>query len=203
MLELHYFPNIIQYTAGLHSDVFDTVGDMPYQKRSFQNRCILAGSNGPLILSIPIEGGRNVRQSYHDVLICTRTRWRDQHWKSIASAYGKSPLFYQYANSLYELYQSPFTHLLKWNLACLQWVDQSLGISTLDRQNESPSHPQPIKPSCTPRDYSDPMHGPFPRYPQVFSNKLGFLPNLSILDFVLCMGRSGMPFFRSVRADLA
>lgn len=203
MPELHYFPNILDYAGSLHSAFFDSTGAEPYQKMSFRNRCILAGANGLLVLSIPIQGGRNVRLPYREVLICERTRWRDHHWKSIASAYGKSPWFYQYAESLHALYQLPITRLLEWNLVCLEWVDQALGFSSLNRREVKPSlSPSSLK-CCTPMDYSDPSHGPFPEYLQVFSQKQGFLPNLSILDFVFCMGRPGASLLHNFRANLA
>jgi len=193
MPALQYFPNIACYVSSIRGDVFDSIGAEPYRKMSFRNRCIIAAANGPLTLSIPIEGGRGVRTPYRDVLICERQDWRGRHWKTIASAYGKAPWFLQYAEGLEALYQTPHERLMDWNLSCLEWVDKSLGMKNVERRGCIASESSLTEDRFTPRRYDDPMYGPFPAYFQLFEEKHGFLPNLSILDFVMCAGMPGRP----------
>ncbi|NDC77509.1 MAG: hypothetical protein EBZ67_06525 [Chitinophagia bacterium] len=193
MQALHYFPNLVSYVSSLRDDVFDVVGAEPYRKMSFRNRCIIAAANGPLTLSIPIQGGRGVRTPYREVRICERQDWRGRHWKTIASAYGKAPWFFHYAEGLEVLFRTPHDRLMDWNLACLVWVDRSLGLKDVERKVcMAPSTSLSVD-LITPQDYKDPVHGPFPAYFQLFEEKHGFLPNLSILDFVMCVGMPGRP----------
>lgn len=191
MATLQYFPNIVSYVASLRGDGFDTLGVEPYRKMSFRNRCIIAGANGPLTLSIPIQGGRGVRIPYREVRICERQDWRDRHWKTIASAYGKAPWYDQYAEGLQCLYRTPHDRLMDWNLACLTWVDRALGWKDVQRRDCMAPEATLLDERITPQNYQDPTHGPFPAYFQLFEEKLGFLPNLSILDFVMCAGLPG------------
>jgi hypothetical protein len=195
MAALQYFPNIVSYVASLRDEPFDTLGAEPYRKMSFRNRCIIAAANGPLTLSVPIQGGRGVRISYRDVRVCDRLDWKDRHWKTIASAYGRSPWFFQYAESLEALYRSSHERLIDWNLACLEWVDHALGFGNIPRRGIVVPETTPTSDMATPRDYQDPSRGPFPAYVQLFQEKNGFLPNLSILDFVMCAGRSAPALF--------
>lgn len=193
MPALQYFPNMISYVESLRGDVFDTVGAEPYRKMSFRNRCIIAAANGPLTLSIPIQGGRGVRMPYREVRICERQDWRGRHWKTIASAYGKAPWFLQYADGLEDLYRTPYDRLMDWNLACLLWVDKSLGIRDIERKGCIAPQTSVSDERITPQHYKDTAFGPFPAYFQLFQEKHGFLPNLSILDFVMCAGIPGRP----------
>lgn len=191
MPSLQYFPNIATYIASLRGDDFDTVGAEPYRKMSFRNRCIIATANGPLTLSIPVQGGRGVRIAYREVRICESQDWRDRHWKTIETAYGRAPWFFHYAEGLEILFRTPHDRLMDWNLACLEWVDRSLGHRDVDRRERMPPESAFSVDRITPQHYSDPVHGPFPAYFQVFEEKHGFLPNLSILDFVMCAGSPG------------
>ena len=52
-----------------------------YQKMSFRNRCVVAGSNGPVNLSVPLEKGRGQKVLMKDVRISHSANWRVQHWR--------------------------------------------------------------------------------------------------------------------------
>jgi hypothetical protein len=187
MTELQYFPSIAAYVSSIKGPGFDTRGDEPFRRMSFRNRCIIASASGPLTLSIPVEGGRGVRLPYRDVTVCERGDWRARHWKSIASAYGRSPWFFHHADRLEALYRTPAGRLMEWNLACLEWVDAALGLHGLQRRAVSVPDAPGLRDGITPRNYRE--HASCGTYTQVFSEKTGFLPNLSILDFVMCAGR--------------
>lgn len=87
---------------------------------------VIATANGLLTLSIPVEGGRNQRALYRDIRVDNSADWQTRHWRSIFSAYGKSPWFFQYADSLEDVYRHRDPFLVDWNFRCLEWVCSAL-----------------------------------------------------------------------------
>lgn len=195
LTEPQYFPPVtffkkaVQFSH-IEFDVYET-----YQKMSFRNRCIVAGSNGPIILSVPLEEGRNQRKSLKEVRIANRSCWQEQHWRTITSCYNRSPWFDFYRDELASLYGKPFEFLLDWNMACWNWVIPKLGVDLSTRYTES------FKASYNIMEYEDwrnrlipkSINSDFPdpvKYRQVFEEKLGFFPHLSILDLLFCEGKN-------------
>ncbi len=174
--------------------------DQPYGKMSFRNRCIIADSQGMQTLSIPIRGGRGFRGPYNSVVIDDRQPWNLHHWRAVYSAYGRSPWFEFYANDLKELYFFPPKGLADWNILCLQWLFNILNIPypRLDGLEQSDEHDvkhhgYSAYEDPNPRDFQSGHSGDYlPKYIQVFQEKNGFIPNLSMLDFVFCAGPSSV-----------
>src|SRR5688572_2032811 len=89
-----------------------------YQKMSFRNRCLVAGANGMITLTIPLVKGRNQKSLTKDIRMDNRSRWQDHHWKTITSCYKRSPWFDFYFDELEALYKTPCDFLVDWNFAC-------------------------------------------------------------------------------------
>ena len=195
MVPLHYLPGISMFRSMAAFHTIDFQLGKPYEKMSFRNRCVIAGSQGIQVLSVPILGGRGFRGSYDSVLIDHRQQWNVHHWRAIYSAYGRAPLFEYYADDLEGLFSSPPERLAEWNIRCLQWLYKCLGMPfpELKRSGSPEGHEsRMIGPKTedwpTPQNFQSESMGSIPRYHQVFQDKTGFLPNLSILDFILCAG---------------
>lgn len=192
LIDLHYFGNVNYYSTLTKSThvIFDLY--VPWQKQGFLNRCTLSSANGPLRLSIPVVGGRDQKSAFRQVKICYREDWQSNHFKSIVSAYNRSPYFEHYKDSLHVLYSNKEEYIWEWNLRCLNWSLESLSL-TLNKKicvdqtgNVTNERYQDFRWRFTP---SDPGAG-FDRiiYPQVFEERHGFIPDLSILDLIFCMG---------------
>ena len=97
-----------------------------YQKMSFRNRCMIAGSNGVINLSVPLENGRSQKGLTRDVKISYSTNWQVQHWRSIESAYNRSPYFEFYRDGVWGLLQKEEAFLLDLNLKTLDWLKKAL-----------------------------------------------------------------------------
>ena len=163
------------------------------QKRSFLNRCVVAGANGPIILSVPLEKGRMQHTVIKDLRISNEEKWQQQHWKSLLSCYNGSPWFLHYRDELADLYRKPFVFLLDWNLQCLDWSLKKLGIevnikSTSEYKNQYPDEGCLDKRNSTQSKSGLQMEKPIIQYRQVFEEKTGFIPGLSILDLLFCAG---------------
>lgn len=189
--DLQYFSPIIFYSKLSEGDhcIFDQYEH--FRKMSFRNRCTLCGGNGPISLSIPIAGGRNLREPMKDVKIRNEEKWQSKHWKTIMSAYHKSPFFSYYASELENLYNQRVDFLLDWNLECFKWMCDKLSIRTSWSLSET------YREEYNPGEYTDwrnnllpaTINSKFPaaeRYPQVFEDRFGFIGNLSVLDYLFC-----------------
>lgn len=80
--------------------IFDSV---QYVKRSWRNRNYIKGSEGRLLLSIPVHFKHQQRQNIYDIVVAD-DRWRQKHWKSISINYNKSRFFQAFREPFETLY---------------------------------------------------------------------------------------------------
>lgn len=162
-----------------------------YQKMSFRNRTVIAGSNGLINLSVPLEKGRSQKLLIRDIKISYSENWQEQHWRSIKSCYGNSPFFEYYENSLFLQFQQKQVFLLDLNLSLMEWVKKQLKLNAVLEMTEAyQTDPGPeifdgrnLSKPKTLEEGSEPI-----RYTQVFEDRIGSQPNLSILDLIFCVG---------------
>ena len=162
-----------------------------YQKMSFRNRSVVAGSNGVVDLSVPLENGRNQRQLMKDVRISHLGNWQVQHFRTIESCYSRSPYFEYYRDGVWDLLQKKQPFLLDLNLAILDWLQKVLKFTgqvslTEGYEKNYPEKVADLRNRFLPKNRLEQEMG-F-RYTQVFENRIGFQPNLSILDLLFCCG---------------
>jgi hypothetical protein len=200
LIESQYFPNIACYKNLVKHNTLMIEKYEHYQKVSFRNRCYVAGPNGRILLSVPLTKGKNQRTLMKDVKISNDEPWQSQQWKTLVSAYRRSPWFEYHEDDLGELYNQPFEFLLDWNMACFEWANKVLGISELDVQfttEYKKSYEAGVEDA---RDQLEPggdFTGLAPEYTQVFQDRTGFLPNLSILDLIFCEGKRGLDILKN------
>jgi len=195
LLEIQYLPSVPYFSELLwHGQVFIEQHEH-YQKGTYRNRCHIAAANGLTRLTIPLIKGKNEQQAIRDVRIAYYEPWQRQHWQSIRSAYGNAPFFEFYVDALQPFYEKPYPFLFDFNWELLQTLLQllrmeitlSLSESYIDSSEEGWLD---LRNSITPKQH---LQGAglqvlTKRYHQVFENKHDFLPNLSMLDALFCMG---------------
>ncbi|MBA2250711.1 MAG: WbqC family protein [Chitinophagaceae bacterium] len=164
-----------------------------YRKMSFRNRCTLSGSNGLINLSIPLIGGRDQKKEMKDVRIEYREGWQVRHWKTIESCYNRSPFFDHYKYELHQLYRKKFGFLQDWNLSCTQWICDKMSINTNLSISDAYVETFDSEKFVDSRNRITPvflknLKESYASYPQVFMDRFGFIPNLSILDKLFCDG---------------
>src|SRR5882724_857255 len=126
LTECQYFSPAILFKESINYSNIEFDVYEPYQKMSFRNRCVIAGSNGPVNLSLPLLEGREQKKPMKEVRIDNRRRWQEQHWKTIVSCYNRSPWFQFYTDEMEELYRTEYELLADWNMACWNWVTGNL-----------------------------------------------------------------------------
>jgi hypothetical protein len=192
IIESHYFSPLIFYKNSFDFTNIKFEQYESFQKMSFRNRCVIAGANGKIILSIPLQNGREQKTLMKDVKISVAQRWQKDHWKTIESCYNKSPWFEFYKVELQELYSAPFTFLLDWNLACFEWSIHKLNMTknyslTTGFIKNYDENFDDWRSKISPKNYEnfEPV-----KYRQVFEERIDFSPNLSILDLLFCEGKN-------------
>ncbi len=179
-----------------------------FRKGSYRNRTYIAGANGPLRLTIPLRKGKNEQQPIEAVQIAREQPWQQQHWQSIQSAYGNAPFFPFYADELAPLFEENVDFLVQWNRNLLTTLMDCLGLEsalpeTKTWQEELPENTHDWRNAIHPKEHRgrpDPDWQPA-AYPQVFREKHGFLPNLSILDLLFCAGPESVSILEGSFSD--
>lgn len=191
MFSLHYFPCISVFAELITQQkiIFDDAA--LFKRSTFRNRAMIAGANGIIPLSIPIVGGRSVNLPYKEVEIDYKSEWSRDHYRTLATVYGNSPFFMFYKDELLSLYDKKPNSLFEWNLNCLHWVFKKLKleipINIENRVSENLASDVFIE-QYLPNNYTKIANSGYLKYPQVFEDKIGFKPNLSILDLLFNAG---------------
>lgn len=170
-----------------------------YQKMSFRNRCLIAGANGVISLSISLEKGRSQKKLITDVKISNRTNWQEQHWRTIESCYRGSPWFVYYGPELRQFYYRKFEYLFDWNLELFKWaisklnfpIPVEIGFTNNFQHLYDDAFFIDLRNKILPKNYH---LTPTKPYQQVFKERTGFIPNLSIIDLLFCEGKRALNY---------
>ena len=191
ILQSVYAGNVNYYAAILKSENVIVDINEHFLKQSYRNRCVIAGANGPLNLIVPVKR-KTGRVKLKDVEIDYSENWQKIHWKSIESAYRTSPYFEFYEDRFKVLYfAKEFKLLMNWNSAINNAILTSLKhepeirisekyISETDGYEDLRSEIHPKKQITS--------HYKVNSYPQVFDDRMEFLPNISVLDLLFNEG---------------
>jgi hypothetical protein len=163
-----------------------------FQKQTFRNRYEISTANGKLRMTVPVEGSKNHR-NMAEIGIHYRENWPQIHLKSIASAYKNSPFYDYYEIGLQKVLLSNEQNLVKLSLNSLAFLEKGLKTTfkfELHSKYQADYGPEWIDL----RDYAfDGSAYPNQKpYFQPFSDRTGFIPNLSGLDLLFCEGPNSL-----------
>lgn len=200
MVENQYFPCINWITVLFSNTHINIYSFEQYRKMSFRNRCVVAGSNGPVHLSVPVENGRSQRVPFKDVRISYQQDWQTNHWRTLTSCYNKSAFFEFYRDAVEKFFLKKEVFLFDLDTNILLWLKEVLKadckIDIVDEPvMEADATLTDVRDKWLPKNFTGDGLGDgnktwhtSPKYFQVFENKTGFLPNLSILDLLFNEG---------------
>ena len=200
LLHPTYFPSIAQFHLMLNNPCVLEVSDN-YQKQTLRNRVYIYGANGKQALNLPIKHvrGDTGRQLFKDVKVENNFPWQRLHWKSLETAYRTSPYFEYYEDDLARIFEKQYTYLLDVNLDTIETILACLLVHiNFDKTKGYEAEPQEVKDyrflSSAKKEYPITM----PSYHQIFSDKYGFIPNLSILDLLFHEGPNTQDYLAKV-----
>lgn len=194
MIDFKYFGDIYYYSTFIDLSNVDFYPYKDYQRGLKLNRMQLMGANGPLLLTVPLVGGRAPKQQIKDLEIGYAEPWQRIHWRGIHDNYRKAPWFEEYAPELELLFQRRDKFLLDLNLKTAEWCLQKLK-RKVDILSVSQQQAREVGEGSTEKAGEESLPA-FPPYQQVFSDRHGFVSNLSILDLLLCEGPLATDYLR-------
>lgn len=163
-------------------------------KQTYRNRAVILGANGPISLIVPVEKGREKKIQIRDLRIAFDEDWQRNHWRTIFSAYNSSPFFEYYANDLEPFFLKKFDFLFDFNQQITETILDILEIPASINLTEDfekiPEGCLNLREKINPKAHQNAVDSHFTAQPytQVFSEKFGFLPDLSILDLLFNEG---------------
>lgn len=195
VLSSAYWPNIHYFYYLLNSEVIYIDLHEHFEKQSFRNRTRILTANGELNLSIPVKKWE-AKATTKSIEISYAEDWQKQHWRAIQSAYKNSPYFDFLEDEIRSFYEQEYKYLHEYNADQLKWLLKAFRLKReivytseyFENFNDDILdlrqliHP---KKEVTPPELKIVIDMP---YYQTFSEKFGFVPNLSVLDLIFNEG---------------
>ncbi len=170
-----------------------------FVKQTYRNRCVIAATNGLQTLSIPVEKFEGAKCEMRDVRISDHANWRHQHWYALQSAYGESPFFEYYEDDIRPFFERKWVFLYDFNWEITLKMCELIDIMPCMRRTDS----YELEPSEDVIDFRETIRPKHPgrddefsprTYYQVYQQKYGFQPNLSVLDLLFNQGNESVLF---------
>lgn len=203
LLPIAYFPPI-SYFAWLIKNDLVLERKEHFVKQSLRSRCEILGANGTLHLNVPktkVQG----KEPVDECEIFSEIDWKTQHWRSLEAAYRNSPFFDYYADELKPLFEKEHTYLFQLGLESTELICEFLNIRfepTFTSSHEVIPKELDLRNAWNKRDYSEkPPVKAFPEYIQVFSDRHAFVPDLSILDLLFCLGPQSVEYLKKLELN--
>ena len=188
---LSYYTKLLQYDK-VYIEQYDH-----YQKQTYRNRCLIASPNGVQALTIPVVKPDTPKAYMRDIRISDHGNWRHLHWQALMSSYHRTPFFEFYADDFVPFYEKRYEFLLDFNEALQNMVCGLMGIEF--KCERTVAYETSTDGTDDFRNLVEPTenaHVPNRPYYQMFSERQGFQPNLSIVDLLFNMGPESILYLR-------
>lgn len=202
VLPSSYLPPISWFTALISGEPILIEQHENYVKQSIRNRCTIDSPNGALNLSVPVDKSNFVmgKCQMKDVLISAHTDWQRQHWYALETSYFNSPFFEYLQDDFRPIYEREWRYLIDLNEALVAVCCDILEIEPLLSRTSryegltlcgKKSVPSACSAGTGDTSVKSASSACRPYY-QVFQQKHGFLPDLSIIDLIFNMGKEAV-----------
>lgn len=190
---IQYYSKLIQYPRCIIEQYEH------YTKQTYRSRCNIYSPNGLITLSVPLVK-RGKRQAVKDLKISYDYDWQQLHWRTLESGYRRSPFFEYYEDDFFPFYQDKkYDYLIDLNenlqQILLTLLNQKITYSFTSEYHKTYSQTDDYRNVISPKVplEEDELYHP-KKYLQVFENKYGFIPNLSIIDLLFNQGPRAIEF---------
>lgn len=207
LLSAAYFPPVSWMAVAIQNPLLMIEQHETYPKQTFRNRCYISTASGVQGLSVPVKRIQGNHSKTKDIIIDNNLNWQQLHWRSITTAYNKSPYFLYYRDIIETIIMHRHKTLLELDIEIITNLINILRIKPkqleLSQTYEKVSLHKDLRNAFNPKN--DPFQliiGEFPRYIQVFEEKTGFLPDLSILDLLFNLGPDTTSYLSALELNL-
>jgi len=187
-----------------------------FPKQTHRNRCEIMTANGIMRLSVPVVRTNGNHTLTQDITVSYAERWNIQHIRAIESAYNTAPYFLYLWDPLKAILLERHEKLIDLNAKLMDYLLSKLSIECqlnyseeyligqqaadstqlIDLRDmfahnkginpiEQPSTPSPINILTSQHLNISTSHPP---YYQIWADRHGFCPNLSIIDLLFNLG---------------
>ena len=158
-----------------------------YQKQSCRTRTNVMTANGIQTLTIPVIKTNGNHTLTKDIEISYKESWQQIHLRCLESAYRKSAYFDYYFPYFEKIYKQKFNTLVEINEFCLKTILKIIKVK------KDYSYTTDFERIVDENDYRISLSKGTNKiemkpYYQVFADRHGFIPNLSIVDLLFNEG---------------
>ena len=208
LLSTAYFPPIEYFAAIANAGVVLLERCETFQKQSYRTRCNIYGANGLLSLRVPVKRDPTHKTGIESVEIDYKTPWILQHKRAMEAAYMTTPFFEYYMDDIYALLDRKESSLFSLNLSIIELFSNLAGITCNISLTEEYYKGERLKDMGI-TDLRERIHPKYKGmsllqelkiekpYYQVFSDKQGFIPNLSMLDLLCNEGPNAISYLKA------
>ena len=172
-----------------------------YQKQSYRNRSYILAGDGVQMLQVPVVHAGSMLIS--EVRVDWSTPWLVRTQRALDAAYYTSAYYEYYRDDLFAVMDRRPDLLWDWNISLVQFLLDKTGIAcefvptksfvppVLEDDFRYSIHPKKPCPVLADLGLDRP-------YFQVFSDRFGFTPNLSVLDLLFNEGPDAVLWLKKV-----
>lgn len=159
------------------------------------HRFAIADTRGRLELTVPIAKPESSRCTWGDIRLSDHGKWWDVHRVALESAYGRTPFFEFYFDRLLPMLTpgvvERYPRLRDLSDAWDGWIRSKLLLP-------SPVDADSVRQDDAPAMCMEETGVELPSYWQVRADKLGFIPDLSVLDLIFNLGPEAVLYLDSL-----
>jgi hypothetical protein len=188
ILPLAYLGSLEWWRAALSEEAVIDVGEH-FVKQSARSRCEIATASGRMTLSANVVKASSIqKRAVKDMRLDYSKRWQHQHAVAIRSAYKSSPYYDYYAHLLEPLFERRYEFLYDMNRDLVEAVRKIGGIKQELRFSEEYIVASAEDIDLRSHNFLGPREGEEP-YWQVFSERVPFESNCSLIDYIFNEGK--------------
>jgi hypothetical protein len=155
----------------------------------YTNKYIIAGPNQLQTLIVPIIASTK-SDDFSQVQIDYSQKWIREHKNALQTAYGKSPFFEYYDYRIFNIFDQQIIELAQLNQNLLELMIRLIGLENVTFSSLLNNETQLIF-------NSDNIDVTTQSFSQVFDDRYGFRPKVSILDLLFNLGPLCKDYFQA------